>query len=166
MAGVEISGFHRSFALHCTNRFADYFNQKPSQRVVMIRIIIFTSILAIIIFIAKHFLIPSMIHPEIWIMLAYFFILSIVGHRIIEKGIRSNKDNMAIYYFAVMLIRLLISAIFITIYLYMGVPEITIFFANFFILYLLYVAFEIKTLLTNLQRNSKQQERHEPQNLS
>jgi small-conductance mechanosensitive channel len=137
----------------------------------MIKILIFTAILAIAIFVAEQFLIPGFIHTAIWVMLGYFFVLSVLGHRIVEKGIRSNQDNIVLYYFTVMLIRLLVSAIFIAGYLYIGTREIgtreiTIFIANFFILYLLYVTFEIKTLLTNLQRNSKQQERHEPQNLS
>jgi hypothetical protein len=122
--------------------------------------------MAILVYVASQFLIPQLVHAEVWVMLGFFFILSILGHRIVAKAIRQKKDNVVVYYFIVMLIRLPISAIFIASYLYMGITGITIFIANFFILYLLYVAFEIKTLLTNLQRNSKQQERHEPQNLS
>ncbi len=132
----------------------------------MIRIVIFTGIIALLIFVADQFLITHLIHQEIWVMLAFFFVLAVVGHRITQIAFQQNKDNVAIYYFVVMLIRLLISVLFIAFFLYKGLLEKIIFIANFFILYLLYVAFEINTLLTNLRRNSRQQERHEPQNLS
>lgn len=132
----------------------------------MIKIIIFTCILALLIFIADQFLIPNLIHSQIWVLLAFFFVLSLIGHRITQIGIQRNKDNAVLYYFSVMLLRLVISGVFIAVYLYTGTTDRIVLIGNFFILYLLYVAFEIKTLLTNLQRNSKQQERHEPQNLS
>lgn len=166
MAGVKVSGIQRSFALSCINRYADHLYQEPSQRITMLKIIIFTIILATLIFVANQFLIPSLIHTEVWVMLGFFFVLALIGHRIIEIAFRRNKDNVAIFYFIVMLIRLLISIVFIVIFLYKGVPDRLLFAANFFILYLLYVAFEINSLLTNLRRNLRQQERHEPQNLS
>jgi hypothetical protein len=166
MAEFEISGFHRSFILHCIYRFAGHFYQKPSQRVIMLKLILFTIILAILLYIADHFFIPSLIHAEIWVILGFFFALAIMGHRITQIAFQRNKDNVAIYYFVVMLIRLLISAVFIAIYLYKGIQDKMVFIGNFFILYLLYVAFEINSLLTNLRRNSRQQERHEPHNFS
>jgi hypothetical protein len=132
----------------------------------MTKIFIFTAILAAVIYLASEFLVPNFIHTEIWVMLGFFFALAVMGHRIIQVALRNNPDNAAIYYFVVMLIRLLISAVFIAIYLYKGLSDKVVFIANFFILYLLFVAFEINSLLTNLRRNSRQQERHEPHNLS
>ena len=132
----------------------------------MLKIILFTAVLAIVIYLTNQFFIPDLIHTQIWIMLGFFFALAVMGHRITEMAFQRSKDNVAIFYFVVMLIRLLISIIFIGIFLYKGVQDRVLFVMNFFILYLLYVAFEINSLLTNLRRNSRQQERHEPQNFS
>ena len=132
----------------------------------MIKITVFTGILALLIFLANRFLVPYFIHSEIWIILGFFFALAIMGHRITQIAFERNSDSVAIYYFVVMLIRLLISVIFIAVFLYKGTSDRILFVSNFFILYLLFLAFEIKSLLTNLRRNSRQQERHEPQNLS
>ncbi len=106
-------------------------------------------------FLADHLFAWTFIHPTIWIMLAFFFIVSLISHYIIEIGVKKKKGNMMNYYFSTMLVRLLLSIAFIGFFVYSKTEDIFLFVANFFILYLLFVGFEIYWLLTNLRRNSK-----------
>ncbi len=121
----------------------------------MIKIFLLTACLAGIIFLADHFFPSMFIHPAIWVMLAFFLIVALISHYITEIGVRKRKDNIVNYYFSTMLLRLLLSIAFIGFFVYSKAEDIFLFVANFFILYLLYVGFEIYWLLTNLRRNSK-----------
>jgi hypothetical protein len=121
----------------------------------MIKLLLLTAFLAGIIFLADHFFSWAYIHPAIWIMLIFFLIVSIISHFITNIGVRKKDANVINYYFSTMLIRLLLSIGFIGFFVYSKAEDIFLFVANFFILYLLYVGFEIYWLLTNLRRNSK-----------
>ena len=121
----------------------------------MIKLLLLTAFLAIIVFLADQLLDWTFIHPAIWVMLVFFLIVSLISHYITQIGVRKKDANVINYYFSTMLIRLLLSIAFIGFYVYTKEEDIFLFVANFFILYLLYVGFEIYWLLTNLRRNSK-----------
>jgi O-antigen/teichoic acid export membrane protein len=122
----------------------------------MLKLLIFTVIVAIVLFVTGQYIAPEYIHPQVWLLLAFFFALALVSHRITSRGVQKNKDNMVVYYFSTMLIRLVVSIGVLLYFMYTKTPEIFLLVFNFFILYLFYMGFEINWLLTNLRRNSKQ----------
>jgi O-antigen/teichoic acid export membrane protein len=122
----------------------------------MFKLLVFTAIMGVILFVVGQYIAPEYIHPQIWLLLAFFFALALISHRITSRGMQKNKDNIVVYYFSTMLIRLVVSLGVLLYFMYTKTPEIFLLVFNFFILYLFYMGFEINWLLTNLRRNSKQ----------
>lgn len=120
----------------------------------MLKILGFTAIVAAGLYVAEK-VVPAYVHPEKWTLLVFFFALSLISHRITERGIQKNKDNLVMYYFSTMLLRLVVSIGVLVYFMYTKTPDIFLLVINFFILYLLFVAFEINWLLSNLRRNSE-----------
>ncbi|QHT69027.1 hypothetical protein GXP67_21435 [Rhodocytophaga rosea] len=120
----------------------------------MLKLLGFTAVIAAGLYIAEK-TIPAYVHPEKWTLLIFFVALSLISHRITQRGVQKNKDNLVLYYFSTMLLRLVVSIGVLVYYMYTKTPDIFLLVINFFILYLLFVGFEINWLLTNLRRNSE-----------
>jgi hypothetical protein len=119
----------------------------------MVRLVLFTTAIAAVMFGADQLADPW-VHPLAWWVLAFYFVLTVLGERLIQKGIRQNRDNFMGTYMAVIGIRFLLSAVFIGIFIYRRTPDLRIFVTNFFVLYLLFLGFEIWGVLGNLRRDS------------
>ena len=119
----------------------------------MVRLLVFTMALAVAMF-ALDQLADPWVHPLAWWVLAFYFLVTAIGERLIQKGIRRNRDNFMATYMAVIGIRFLLSAVFIGIFIYRRPPDLRIFVTNFFVLYLLFLGFEIWGVLGNLRRDS------------
>lgn len=119
----------------------------------MVRLVFFTIAIAAAM-VGVDQLADPWVHPLAWWVLAFYFVLTAVGERFIQKGIQRNKDNFMGTYMAVIGLRFLLSALFIGIFIYRRTPELRIFVTNFFVLYLLYLGFEIWGVLGNLRRDS------------
>lgn len=114
---------------------------------------IFTGIIALLIVAAKFSGI-RLIHPYMWWIFTYCAGLSIGLYFFMKKGI--NTSSFPNYMMIATMIRLFLTLSIMMIYLVkVPDPERKLFAINFIILYFLYVVFEIKTLLSNLQQNSK-----------
>lgn len=120
----------------------------------MLKLLGFTAVVAAGLYIAEK-MVPAYVHPEKWTLLVFFVVLALISHRVTSRGIEKNKDNLVVYYFSTMLLRLVVSIGVLVFYMYTKTPDIFLLVINFFILYLLFVGFEINWLLTNLRRNSK-----------
>lgn len=121
----------------------------------MIKLTVFTAILASLLWVSDTFLFPELVHFHKWLILGFFFLLSLVIQRIIERAAIKNPSKIMSYYFGTLLLRLLLSVLFIGYFIFIKVDDVFIFVINFFIFYLLYVGFEINSLLANLRRNSQ-----------
>jgi hypothetical protein len=119
----------------------------------MFRTIIATIILGIVLFLAQRFGLDSVIHPHIWYILAFFFGLSFLIHRLMEFGMRNNREKFVTFYISTIVGRLILSLAFIAIFLYIGLTDSFLFVINFFALYLFYTCFEIYGLYCNLRRD-------------
>ncbi len=119
----------------------------------MLRNFAFTAILGIAFFIVLKFVNASWVHPYIWYILAFFFGLSFLIYRLMEYGMKDNRKKFVSFYLSTVVGRLILSLIFIGIFLYHGLTDSLLFIINFFILYLCYTGFEIYTLYCNLRRD-------------
>lgn len=95
-----------------------------------------------------------LIFPHTWVMIAYFFGITVISHKIMEKG-TASKDPIDSYNatMGTTAIRLFLSLAVVLIYISMFKENKYNFAFTFFILYFLFTAFEIKTLLSKLRKN-------------
>ena len=119
----------------------------------MLRSTLATLLLGIVLFLAQRFHTDSFIHPHIWYILAFFFGLSFLIHRLMEIGLRNNREKFVTYYMSTIVGRIILSLLFIALFLYKGLTDSFIFIVNFFALYLFYTCFEIYGLYRNLRRD-------------
>jgi len=119
----------------------------------MVRSTVATIILGIALFLAQRFHMDSVIHPHIWYILAFFLGLSFLIHRLMEFGLRNNRQKFVTFYLSTIVGRLILSLVFIGLFLYNGLTNSFLFVLNFFALYLFYTCFEIYGLYCNLRRD-------------
>jgi hypothetical protein len=95
-----------------------------------------------------------LIFPHTWAMLAYFFGVTLLSHQIMSKG-TASKDPIDSYNatMGASAIRLFLGLAIVITYIYLFKENKFNFAITFFILYFLFTAFEIKTLLSKLRQN-------------
>lgn len=102
-----------------------------------------------------NFFLPQIIHESIWSIfgfvagLAYF--LTVVTRWLYLK----SPENLLSLKLLGMIIRILSSLGFIGILVVLGLENIILFIANFFIIFLFYMIFDIYIFISNLRPNSK-----------
>lgn len=119
----------------------------------MLRTIYFTIFIGIALFLAQQLSHSSWTHPYIWYILTFFFGLSFLFHRLMENGMKDDRKKFVNFYLTTIVVRLIASIIFIGVCLYSGLTDSLLFTINFFVLYFLYMGFEIYGLYRNLRRN-------------
>jgi hypothetical protein len=120
----------------------------------MPRIIILSVFVGIIFYFAPQLGISSHIHPQKWIILAFFFALSYLNHLLMQFGFAKNRENFVQFYLGGITARLILSLIFLGTFAYLGVSDLNLFIINFFVLYLFYTGFEIFDLYRKLRHFS------------
>lgn len=119
----------------------------------MLRTLIATLLLGIVFFLAQHFHADAFLHPYIWYILAFYFGLSFLVHRLMEFGLRNKREKFVTFYISSIVARIILSIAFIALFLYRGLTDSFLFVINFFALYLFYTCFEIYGLYRNLRRD-------------
>jgi hypothetical protein len=104
-------------------------------------------------FILQIFL-PQYVYHLIWVVLVFFFLLTLVSLYLIENFTKQNPENFLAVYFSAMIGRLFISIIFATIFILADRTHVFNFAINFLFLYLLFLGFEIYGILTNLRHHN------------
>jgi len=112
-------------------------------------IIVFTAIFLLTL------LIPGYIYHQVWIILVFFFVLTLASLLVIEKLTKKNPKSFLAVYFSAMIARLFISIIFATIFILTDRESVFNFSINFLFLYLLFLGFEIYGIITNLRQHLK-----------
>lgn len=108
----------------------------------------------IVFFLADYLGYNQYLHPQKWIILSFFVAISVLFHRLMEAGMKNNRENFVTFYLTTTVLRLILSLSFIGLELYLGVKQIELFVINFFVLYLFYTFFELWNLSRNLRQNS------------
>lgn len=121
----------------------------------MLRSLLFTALLAFVLFVAESFGYTQAIHPY-WIYMLFFYLsLSFLMHRLVELGNQGKKERFIPFYMAFTVARLMLSVAFVGFFVYRGLPDRRTFILNFLVLYIFYTTFEIYGLSSNLRRDLK-----------
>lgn len=102
-----------------------------------------------------RFILPQYVYHQVWIILLFFFVLTLVSLFIIQKLTENKSSNFLAIYFSVMIGRLFISIIFATVFILTDRTHVFNFSINFLILYLLFLGFEITGIITTLRLHFK-----------
>jgi hypothetical protein len=113
------------------------------------------SLFVVVVILLFDFFLPQTIHPSIWTIFAFVaglsYLLSTVTHWLYQK----SPENFIYLKLLGMLIRILSSLGFIGILVVLDLENIILFIANFFIIFLSYMIFDIYYFISNLRPNSK-----------
>lgn len=118
---------------------------------------LFSGIVILLLWMLIYFTGYRLAHPYVWFILTFFIFITAVTFYVTWWGAREDQDNFQLYYFASMGFRLILSIGVIFVYVYLATEGEVQFVLNFFVLYFVYTAFEIYSLLTNLRPHSKKQ---------
>jgi len=102
-----------------------------------------------------EFLVPQLVHSTIWTIFGFMAGLSYLLSVVTGWLYRKSPENFFALKILGMLIRTLSALGFIGILVVMGLENIILFIANFFIIFLFYMIFDIYTFISNLRPNSK-----------
>lgn len=119
------------------------------------RTLIFTAIIGIVFFTAEYYNFISLLPSEKWYILAFFFTVSILQHRIMSFGFQENRERFVQFYLVTAVLRLILCILFVAVFLYYKVEQPATFVITFFVLYLFYTFFEVLGLYRNLRRDLK-----------
>jgi hypothetical protein len=115
---------------------------------------IITMVVAGLILLLSFFL-PQFIHESIWSIFGFVaglaYLLTVVTRWLYLK----SPENLLSLKLLGMIIRILSSLGFIGILVVLGLENIILFIANFFIIFLFYMIFDIYIFISNLRPNSK-----------
>ncbi|WP_026997015.1 hypothetical protein [Flectobacillus major] len=120
----------------------------------MLRIITLTIVVGLIFYLAPYLGLSAFIHADKWFILAFYTAISYFNHLLMQQGFANDRKNFVPFYMGSIAARLLLSLVFIGIFIFRGTPDIYIFISNFFVLYLCYTGFEIYDLYRNLRHFS------------
>jgi hypothetical protein len=121
----------------------------------MLRTLIFTSTIGIVFFTAEYYNFLPSLPAEKWYILAFFFTISVLQHRVMSFGFQENRDQFVQFYLVTVVLRLILCVLFVGAFLYYKVSHPMGFVVTFFVLYLFYTFFEVLGLYRNLRRDLK-----------
>ncbi|MBD8488321.1 hypothetical protein IFO69_06140 [Echinicola sp. CAU 1574] len=98
---------------------------------------------------------PTLIHGRIWQIIIFYFGLMLLSGKLIQFLLKQSEENSVAIVLGATILRFLASLIFIAICLFTKIDNKILFFADFFVIYLLYLLFDIYSLITNLRPHSK-----------
>jgi hypothetical protein len=117
----------------------------------MLRIILLTITIGLLFYVAPKIGLSQYVHPQKWVILAFFFAISYLNHLLMQMGFAKNRENFVQFYLGGITARMVLSLIFIGTFAYLGTLDINIFIIDFFVLYLCYTGFEIFGLFSKLR---------------
>lgn len=119
-----------------------------------LKLLIFSLLIAGIIYLLQEFIKPEWVHETMWIILSFFVLLTWLTGMFTHYLLAISKENAVSIILGGIVIRFLASIGFVAILLFIGVANLILFVVNFFIIYFFYLLFDIYTLISNLRPNS------------
>jgi hypothetical protein len=123
-------------------------------KILTLKLLVFSLLIAGIIYLLQEFIKPEWVHETMWIILSFFVVLTWLTGMFTHYLLELSKENSVSIILGGIGIRFLASVGFVAILLFMGVENLILFVVNFFIIYFFYLLFDIYTLISNLRPNS------------
>lgn len=124
-------------------------------KILTLKLILLSLLLGGLIYIIQQYVMPTWIHESVWTILAFFIILTWITGMFTHYLLQLSKENSVSILLGGIGLRLLSSIGFVAVMLMLGVENIILFIVNFFIVYFLYLLFDIYMLIANLRPNSR-----------
>ncbi|MDN3687969.1 hypothetical protein [Cyclobacterium jeungdonense] len=121
----------------------------------LVKIIVFTLLLALIAAVGQALFPGPWFHRHFWSMVLFFAILTGSTGVLATKLMKLETFNSVSVILGITVLRLLFSIGFVFIILWAGDENLLWFVVDFFIIYLLYLLFDMYSLITNLRLHSK-----------
>ena len=119
-----------------------------------LRFLLATAVLVLLIALLQVAL-PVVIHSKIWEIVGFLAILSFLISLLNSFLLKNFADNFFQIMVLAMILRFIASLVFIGLEAWIGMENIILFIADFFIIFLFYLVFDIYTFLSNLRPISK-----------
>ena len=119
------------------------------------RLIIFTLLISVFIYVMILIFPGPWFHVRVWQILLFFATLTLLTSVLADKLLEKNELNSVAVILGAAVFRLLGSIVFVFVVLWEDYENILWFVVDFFIIYLLYLLFDIYSLITNLRLHSK-----------
>ncbi|MDF2158872.1 hypothetical protein [Algoriphagus sp. CAU 1675] len=100
-------------------------------------------------------LLPQTVHEKIWAILSFLAIMSYGVGFVTLWLYKKSPENFLQVKLLGMIVRILASLAFITVLVLGGMENIILFIADFFIIFLIYMVFDIYSFMSNLRPISK-----------
>lgn len=120
-------------------------------------LLLFTAVVAFIIFLLKYVFLVPYVHDMIWYIFLFILFQTLISVWTNHLGTRKSQQALVKYALAATVIRLTLSILVIFIALQIGVDHRLSFVLNFLILYFTFLTFELISLLTTLRANFEKQ---------
>lgn len=115
-----------------------------------------TLILAVTIYLVDHYLPENkLLSPDVWGFLVFFAGITFLAYRLSMAGIKQGGESSVFFILGGVVLKLLLSMVFALVYIYTQQVDKIQFISNFFILYFIYTAFEMYSLMYNLRAQKK-----------
>ena len=115
-------------------------------------ILIFQGLMLLSIALLAKVLSKGLIHQNISYIIVFFIVLAILNYRISQMAMANNREKFVAMVAASMVIRLVLSMLFLIFFIFNKVENPQIFAINFIVLYLCNLVFEIWESISNLRR--------------
>ena len=119
--------------------------------------IVFTIVLAGIVYLLNQSDFEEYIHTAIWGALIFYFVQGLVINLSIDWAKKNSQDKLHLFLLGSVAFRLLTSIFACIFVLLFGIGDQEMFIINFFGVYLLYLVFEMTSLVANLRPNLNSQ---------
>lgn len=121
----------------------------------MLQLLVGTILLAGLIYLLQQAFPGNWIHEKIWAMILFYFLLAVISGLVSIHFLKKDKLNAVSIILGSTVFRLLVSLTFVLVALWGGDKNLLWFVINFFTIYLLYLLFDIYSLITNLRLHFK-----------
>lgn len=108
--------------------------------------------MAVLLGLASKLLGKGQIHQNISYIFVFFIVLAILNYRISQLAMANNREKFVAMVAASMVIRLVLSMLFLIFFIFNKVQNPQSFAINFIVLYLCNLVFEIWEIISNLRR--------------
>lgn len=102
-----------------------------------------------------YVLLPDIVHEKIWNIYFFMLILSFLISLLNSFLLKSFAENFFNIMVLAMILRFIATIVFIGLAVWPGMENIILFIADFFVVFLFYLVFDIYTFLSNLRPISK-----------
>lgn len=118
----------------------------------IISTLVFFILLGFIIYFIKMSAYSSIVHHSIWPLFAFLAAISFLSFQLVKFGFDNNREKFVTFFLASVVLRLILSVIFLGVFIFIKIENIQLFAINFIVLYLCVLLFEIFEISRNLHR--------------